>query len=150
MKFDKHPLKAPQIEEKTQRKHSFRLSDKQIVLGFLCAGTLIILGILHGQNQAQFYVQGIRWESLGRFCRVSFTVKNARKRGINAQAVIRVFKRVTPAGNEHPAFNDLAGSVKVPIRLAGNESRTVVVDVIYSGKTYDCDAVDVTRVNGGN
>ena len=146
--YDKHPLEAPQVGEQPQHQHSFRLSDKQIIVGFLCVGTLLALAILHGQNQAPYYVQGIRWKSLRGFCRVSIIVRNARNRSINAQAFIRVFNGSRTGGNEYGTIYDLTGSAKVPIRLAGNESRTVVTDVVFSEKIGGCDSVDVKPLAG--
>jgi hypothetical protein len=146
--YGKRPLQAPPLGEQPLRQRAFPLSDQQIIVGFLCGVTLLALGILYRQSQAQFYVHGIRWESLGRFCRVSFVVKNTRSQRINARALIRVFRGFTPGENEYTVFGDLTGFAKVPIRLAKNESREVVADVPFSRTIQACNSVDITRLDG--
>jgi hypothetical protein len=148
---DRPPLIAPQIGAKTpQRVHPARLSDYQIVVGFFCFATLLTLAILRLGQQAPFYIQDIRWEPLRRFCRVSFTVKNPKGHSISSQALIQFFGS-SNASNVY-INNVPAGSVKVPIRLAGNESRMVTSDFVYSEKTSNCQFVEIKALdltNGG-
>jgi len=144
MKIDKankkNPFIAPQINKEQERKHSIRLTGFQIGGCLLCVVTLLILAISRWGQQAPFYVEGLRWEPLQRFCRVSFTVKNPRNQSFKAQALIQFFASI--ASSEF-AYYFPTGSVKVPLRLASNETRMVTKDVGYSEITSGCQHVEI-------
>jgi hypothetical protein len=144
MKIDKankkNPFLAPQINKEQELKHSIRLTGFQIGGCFLCVVTLLILAISRWGQHAPLYVEGLRWEPLQRFCRVSFTVKNPRNQSIEALALIQFSASL--ASSEF-AYYFPTGSIKVPLRLASNETRMVTKDVVYSEITSGCQHVEI-------
>lgn len=146
--FSKLPIYELQIGKNPVRQDSMRLSGRLILVAFVCFLVIAGLAILHGQKQAPYHVQGLRWQSLRRVCRVSITVKNPRDRSIKARALIQAFAKVIPPGSDYPSFYVLTGSAELPITLAANQSKRFVKDVVFSDTPRECDAVEIQRLGG--
>jgi len=81
---------------------------------------------------------------------VSFTAKMSKNHSINYHALIQ-FLGSSNASNVY-INNAPSNSVKVPIRLAGNESHFLSSEFIYSEKTSNCqfaEAKELDLTNGG-
>jgi len=112
--------------------------------------TLLTLAVLRLGQQAQCYVKDIRREPLCRFCSDSLTAKTSKNHSINSHVYIQ-FLGSSDASNVY-INNAPTNSVKVPIRLAGNESRIMSSESNYSEKTSNCKFAEVEELdltNGG-
>ena len=137
----KKPLAAPEIGKKPERVHRIRLSNYQVIGGII--GILALLVLVRWSQQPQFYAEDVRLKTFQRFCRVTFTAKNPRSQSINAQALI-VFYSSIDTSDGYYYFP--TGTVKIPLSLAGNETRTVTEDVVHSETTSRCQKVEVNAL----
>lgn len=140
---NKQPFAAPEISKKPKLKlkHRIRLSSYQTIGGII--GVLALLVLARWGQHPPFYVEDVRWKPLERFCRVTFTAKNPRSQSVNAQALIVFFTSIDTLDS---SYDFPTGTVKVPLSLAGNETRTVTEDVVYSQTTSSCQQVEVNAL----
>lgn len=137
---NKDPLVAPEIDKKPEQVPRIRLSNYQVIGGIIGILALLILATSRWGQHPPFYVEGVQWKSLQRFCRVTFTAKNPRSQSIKAQVLIVFFKSLDVGYG----YTDIpSGSVKVPLSLAGNGSKTITKDIEHSETTSGCLRVEV-------
>jgi hypothetical protein len=140
---NKHPLVAPEIGKKPEQVPRIRLSNYQVISGIIGILALLILATSRWGQHPPFYVESVQWKSLQRFCRVTFTAKNPRSQSINTQALIVFYTSIdTSDGN----YYFPAGTVKVPLSLAGNGSKTITKDIEHSETTSGCLRVEVNAL----
>ena len=127
--------------------HKIRLSNYQIIGVIISVLALLILATSRWGQHAPLYVEDVQWKSLQRFCRVTFTAKNPRSQSIKAQVLIVFFKSIDAEySNTYVPF----GSVKVPLNLAGDETRIVTKDFEYSKTTSGCREIVVEALGVTN
>lgn len=147
----KHPLVAPEIGKKPKQEHRIRLSNYQIIGIIISVLTLLIFATSRWGQHAPFFVEDVRWKPLQRFCRVTFTAKNPRSQSINAQALIIFFTSFESyETGEVSSIKMPTGSIKVPLNLAGSETRIVTKDFVYSKTTSGCREVVVEALGVTN
>jgi len=148
---NKHPLVAPEIGKKPTHVHKIRMSNYQIIGVIISLLALLIFATSRWGQHAPFFVEDVRWKPLQRFCRVTFTAKNPRSQSINAQVLIIFFTTYESyETGEVSSIKIPAGSVKVPLNLAGNETRTVTKDFEYSKTTSGCREIVVEALGVTN
>jgi len=135
---NKHPLVAPEIGKKPEQVPRIRLPNYQVISGII--GILALLVLARWGQHPPFYVEGVRLETFQRFNRVTFTVKNPGSQSINAQALIVFYTSIDTLDG---SYSYPTSTVKVPLSLAGNETRIVTKDVVHSEKTSRSQEVEV-------
>jgi hypothetical protein len=147
----KKPLAAPEIGKKPERVHRIRLSNYQVIGVIISVLALLIFATSRWGQHAPFFVEDVRWKPLQRFCRVTFTAKNPRNQSINAQALVIFFTSYESyETGEVSSIKMPTGSVKVPLNLAGSETRIVTKDFEYSKTTSGCREIVVEALGVTN